>query len=428
MSQSEKPSQAPIEERLRAVFRESAQSLIEYVGSLDETHYERFNSFLDGIATNGVIAFWGTKKYEEDMKAAGSNAWNRPFGIEMDTLQPNIQLVLYPTTIYKPDEEQRQLAKEEGLKVREEGSQVMVYYLDESEKEIGNIYDFGANLLFISHMIGAALNTRYPLEAGEKSQEFLQEVRAGMSAVRDYVQALTDEQRIELSPRIAKIGLLDEAELEAEAKRRVLYHAEPMKIRGLIEPETSDDSKQTPEEAVKNGTLYLRLDERDLPQRVNDKGEKDVPSLPWVEYGKNRWNRSHQLFGRYEARTEKESLLVDFRLDSTHMPAKYGFFDTIEILLRTPEGISQHVILSQGIDSEKEQLLVYQMMGARIKEKTLEGVVFPIVIAGDFDFSDPETRRLLDVLAQDKGTKPDVGRVIADVLRLSAEERLQRIQ
>ena len=396
-------------EKLSAAFGESISLVIEHIGGvLGDSHTERFMDFFEGIGTNGIQTFWGTKRYDQDMEAAGNNSMNRPFGIEIDTLSPNVQTVLYPTTIYKPDDELRTIAKEEGYEIREGGTQVMVYFLDGFEEEAINIYDLGANLFFISHMAGAALNTRYPLTTGEKSQEFLQEVRAGLSVVRDYVQALNDEQRTKLSPRIAKIGLLDTEALEAEAKRRVLYHAEPMKMPGLYEPEREDMVQQTPEQAVQNGTPYLHLDERDLPQRVEKKGKKDMPSLPWVEYGKNRWNRSHQLFGRYEAKTGEEFLLVDFRLDSTHFPLMYGFFDTIEVIERTPDGIKQHVVLGQEVG---------ESLG-----------VFPIIVGGDFDFTQPDTRSNLNLLAQDRGTKREVARVLADVLKFSAEGRLQRVQ
>lgn len=198
-----------------------------------------------------------------------------------------------------------------------------------------------------------------------------------------------------------------------------------MKMPGLYELEKTDIPQETPEEAVKNGTLYLHLDERDLPQRVKDRETHDVLSLPWTEYGKNRWNRSHQLFGRYETFTDDGSLQVDFRLDSTHIPALYGFFDTIEITRATREGIQEHIIFGQEL-GEQADLNLLQFFGARLTPEQLQDSVVPIIIAGDFDFDNAQTRELLDKLATDKGTKPDVGRVVADVLRLSAKSRLQR--
>ena len=351
----------------------------------------------------------------------------RPFGIEMETLTPSTQVVLYPVMVYKPDGELREMAKEEGYEVREDGVQTMVYFLDEFEREAGNIHNVGANLLFVSHMIDAALNGRYPLEQGERSTEFAGEVRGALSDVREFIAALSPEQRASLSPHITRIALLDDEGLAREAQRRVLYNTEPIKMPGLYEPGQAEITQLTPEQAVQNGQLYLKLDERDFPRRPKGSGATGVPSKPWVEYGKNSWNRSHQLFGRYETPITEGALRVDFRLDSTHMPALYGFFDTIELSRITEEGIREHIIFGQEM-GEKVELAFLQAFGARLTPEQLQDSVIPIIVAGNFDFANEHTRGLLRKLAADKGVKPDVGRVIADVLRLSAEGRLQKVQ
>lgn len=423
---SEGPSQAPIEERLRTAFQQSAQPLAEHIHGLGQTHYDRFSVLFDGIATNGVQMFWGTKRYDQDMETAGRNATRRPFGIEMSTLSSNIQLILYPMTVYKPDEEQKQLAKEEGLEVREEGTQTMIYLLDGFETEAENIYNLAANLLFVSQVVGATLNNRYPLDQGERSQEFLGEVKAGLTGVKEYVSDLTSEQRDQLSAHIVRVGALDEDGLTTEAQKVTLYGAEPIKMPGLYESERADTPQETPEEAVNKGTLYLHLNERGLPQRTKDASTTDVPSLPWVEYGRNRWNRSHQLFGRYETPTADGSLRIDFRLDSTHMPAIYGFFDTIEITRVAEANIREHIIFGQEM-GENADLLFMQFFGAKLAPDQLQDSVIPIIIAGNYDFTHIETRELLGKLASDKGTKPDVGRVIADILRLSEQGKLKRL-
>ena len=286
-SQSERPSQSPIEERLRTVFAASVQPLADHLHGLGEPHYNRTGPLLEALQTKGSIFFWGTKRYDEDMKAAESNAMRKPFGIEIGTLSPGIQVVLYPMMVYKPGDADREMAKEKGYKLREEGTQTMVYFLDEFEKEAGDTHGLAANLLFVSHMVDAALKGRYPLEQGERSTEFAQEVKAGLSDAKEYIAALTSEQRANLSPRVGRIALLDEEGLAREAQRRVLYNAEPMK---LYEFEETDVSELTPEKAVQNGELYLKLDERDLPQRMERTKATDVPSLPWIEYGKNKWN------------------------------------------------------------------------------------------------------------------------------------------
>lgn len=425
-SRSEQPSQAPIEERLRSAFEQSVQPLANHIYALGETHFDRFSTLFDGIASNGMLMFWGTKRYDEDMERAGGNAMRRPFGIEMRTLSPSTQLVLYPTTVYKPDDGTSNLAKEEGLEPRTQGAQTMVYLLDEFEAEAGNTYDLAANLLFVSHMVGAALNNRYPLDQGERSPEFLEEVKAGLTEVKEYISDLPFEQRDQLSPHIVRVGVLDEDGLKREAQRIALYDAEAMKMPGLYDPEAASIIEQTPEEAVSNGTLYLHLDERGLPQRERGETTTDVPSLPWTEYGRNRWNRSHQLFGRYENPTTDGSLRVDFRLDSEHIPTIYGFLDTIEISKTTAAGIREHILFGQEM-GEKAHLLHAQFLGANFTLEELQDSVIPIIIAGDFDFTNRETRELLGKLAADQGTKLDVGRVIADVLRLSEQGELKRV-
>ena len=425
---SEEPSQTPIEERLKAAYQQTLGLLVDHINRLSQSQDENFAPLVEGIATNGVQMFWGTETYSKHMENASINATRRPFGIEMRTLSPGTQLVLYPRTIFKPDEDVRQLAIEEGLEVREEGPQTMIYFLDEFEAEAGNgnMYDLAANLIFVSHMVGAALNNRYPLNKGERSAEFLGEVKTGLITVQKYISDLSSEQRSQLSMHIVKVGSLDEDGLVSEAKRIVSYDTEPMKMPGLYESEGTDVHKQTPVEAVNNNTFYLHLEERGLPQRVRGETTTDVPSLPWVEYGKNRWNRSHQLFGRYESPIDEGFLRVDFRLDSTHMPALYGFFGTIEITREIGVSIREHILFGQEM-GDKAPLLYAQFFGAPLTPEQLQDSVVPIIIAGDFDFTNSETRELLGKLAEDKGAKPDVGRVVSDILRLSEQGKLKRL-
>ena len=69
------------------------------------------------------------------------------------------------------------------------------------------------------------------------------------------------------------------------------------------------------------------------------------------------------------------------------------------------------------------------MAGGEAAEKIIEEnqIVFPIIIAGYFDFSRPELRQLLESLAREKGTKPDVREPLVDTLRFSKEGRLTRL-
>lgn len=431
--QSEQIQPIPPDVRLRNAFYESARDATLH---LTDTHglevEHRLAPLIVGFVNYGVITRPTTKLYSQDIETAGRNAMKRPFGIELDTLSPNIQLVLYPQMIFKPTEEDIKAAKEEGLVMRTEEGQAMIYVLDGFEKETGDIENMAANLYFVGHMTNALLEGRYPLNIGEKSPQFKQELKQALNLVQEYAGKLPKDRKQKLSRKISRIVSLDDAKLDDEARRLALYHAEPMKMPGLYEFEETDIPKETPEEAVQNVTLYLHLDERDLPQVLRD-GVGQIPSLPWVEYGKNRWNRSHQLFGRYETSTDDGSLRVDYRLDSTHFPSKYGFFDTIEIIRDTEVGIGGHIILGQEVNSEMEPLAGAAMLSQPDRSlssiyEELPGLVYPIVLAGDFDFTQADAREFLGKLAADKRTKPDVGRVVADVLRLSAESRLQRFE
>lgn len=99
---------------------------------------------------------------------------------------------------------------------------------------------------------------------------------------------------------------------------------------------------------------------------------------------------------------------------------------TIEITRLAEATIREHIIFGQEM-GEKADLLFMQFFGAKLTQDQLQDSVVPIIIAGDYDFAQLETRELLGKLADDKGTKPDVGRVIADVLRLSEQGKLQRL-
>lgn len=300
----------------------------------------------------------------------------------------------------------------------------MLYVLDGFQAEKGQVENMAANLLFVGSMTDALLKDKYPLKTGERSPEFVQQVKEAFSLTKYYVDTLGEARRGNLSSRVARLASLDEAGLDQEARKFVLYQVEPLKAPGLYE--TSREDVQSPLEAVQAGNLYLQLPDRDLPPRVADRKTTDGPTSPWHEFGRNRWNRDNQLFGRYQLTDGNEALAVDFKLDSTHMPAKYGFFDTIEITRQTAESVRQHIILGQEINDESAGLLFFQAFGGRIDPEK-DDSVYPIVMAGDFDFKDPSIRQKLESLAHDKGVKPDVGRVLADVLKITSDGALQRV-
>lgn len=416
----------PQDIRLITAFCKTGQNAVIHLKEMHGEDDQRLAPFMDAIVDQGAIVLPTTDRYYKDMEMAGRNALQRLFGIELDTLSPNIQLILYPKMIYKPTKEELKEAKKEGYEMRTEGPQAMIYVLDGFENKAQDVENMAANLYFIGHMVRALLENKYPIETGERSPEFKAEVKQALALVREYNEKLLDTRRKKLSPIIARISKLDETELEEEAHKFTLYHVQPMKMPGLYESERIDAPSEKPKEAVRNKILYLHLDERDLPLRIKEEKTENVPSLPWKEYGKNRWNRSHQLFGRYEAPTIDGALRVDFRLDSTHMPALYGFFDTIEITKTRDSEIKEHIIFGQEMGG-KAELAFLQFFGANLTPEQLQDSVVPIIIAGKLDFSNSETQELLRKLAEDKGTKPDVGRVVADVLRLGKEGRLKRL-
>ncbi len=414
------------EVQLRKTFINSAKAVVHHLEELGPDHHDRLSSFIEGIASNGLVLLGSSERYDQDLEAATRNAMRRPFGIETNTLSPNVQLILYPRMIYPPTEEYARKEREAGYEIRTEGSQAMLYILDGFSGERSQVENIAANLLFTGHMTGALLEGRYPTEAGEKSPEFLQQVKEALGVTTSYVRALDEAGRGRLYPRIARLYSLEEEGLNHEAHNFVVYQVEPLKTQGLFEAPRKNLPIATPALAVEQGTLYLHVSERDLPLRKASGRTKDVPAAPWQEFGRNRWNREHQLHGRYQLTEGDQILLVDFRLDSTHMPAEYGYFDTLEIALVTPESIRQHIVLGQEIYSEKEELLFLQAFGGRLPPEK-DDIVFPIVVAGDFGFSEPTVREQLGLLANDKGVKPDVGRVLADVLKITSDGNLQKV-
>ncbi len=123
---SEQRTQVPIEEQLCAALREThlaAISQLEAVGK--DTIYE---NFLNAYATFGLMTFYGSKRHDEDMDRAGEHVTQVPFGIEMNTLTPGFDLVLYPEMIFIPKQEDIEEANKLGIgPLRTEGPQAMLY-------------------------------------------------------------------------------------------------------------------------------------------------------------------------------------------------------------------------------------------------------------------------------------------------------------
>ncbi len=396
-----------IEDRIAEAFVNMLEQSLNYFD--DDMHLEYFLKMASSMVKYDTALFYGTKTYEEHMKKAEQNAWRRPFGIEMHTFSQNMQLVLYPQTVFQLSPERQEENRQEGYEAHKEGPQAMLYIFDGFVKENKDMAAFGANATFIGYMTDALVNGSYPLETGERSPEFLEQVKGALNAVKNYANSLSADEKSKLPINILNLVEYNDAQLNQEAHNIVLYRTEPIKARGLYESDRDDITKETPQEAVQSNVLYLHLDARAMPKRAGGKGKKDVPSLPWTEYGTNRWNRDHHLYGRYELRKGTnglEALTVDYKLDSTHFPLNYGFFHTLEIAAAHEGMPSQHIILGQ----EAGELFIAS----------------PIIAAGDFDFSGEENRKYLTLLANDKGTKKEVANVLKDVLRLAEEEKLER--
>ncbi len=394
------------------------------------------NKFTDAVSSGGLFMFETEEVYDQHIEAAGRNAFQPPYGVEIDTLSPNVRLMLYPRTIFQPTDQIRESAEEEGVEVRTTGPQAMLYVLDRYTGEAVNTINQAANFIFIANMVDALLTGQYPAERDTASPEFAQQVEQGMRKVREYTSRLIPEQRARLSTFGNRIAEMEESGLSELTAKYVKYQTEHMKSQGLRDEgyfsmESGEPGEQE-RDAVAKGQEYLHVTDRNLP--VQPEGTEGVPSLPWREYGRNRWNRDYQLFGRYEALVDAGELLrVDFKLDSTHMPAKYGFFDTIEIARVDPEGeiTNDHVILGQEVNHEQEEVLFSEAFFGSDPEgafKQAQGIVFPVVIAGSFDFSRPEIREKLDLLINDKGTKREVSAVLADTMRLADNNIIPKLR
>lgn len=362
------------------------------------------NEYTEAMLRNQIVFCFGSELYERHMGQVGRDAMRRPFGIEMGTLSPHARLVLSYSMVFGADEQTVQLAEEEEVTIAEEGPQAILYFLDGSSKEKEPV-NFVANFsLFMPTMSLALINGAYPLEHGERSPEFQVRVERALDLVRRYVNELPEDLHGKISPSIAAIGMLDDEGLKRYATDYVRYQAEPMKMPGLLE--RSWFTREAPKEAIEQGTEDLHMSVRNLPLRSSELD--DTPTLPWKEYATNRYNRDRKLFGRYEHPDKERILRVDYALDTTHMPEKYGFYHELEITELAEGEIRKHIILGQEDGNPIDP-----------------NSVFPIIVAGEYDFQ--RQRETLQQLAKDPGTKPEIARVIADILALHEQGMLQTV-
>ena len=113
-----------------------------------------------------------------------------------------------------------------------------------------------------------------------------------------------------------------------------------------------------------------------------------------------------------------------------HFPGKYGFFNAIEITTVGPEGVDEHVILGQEIaaagsvtgEEEKLHLDENDEVGMPLGVE-----LFPVIVAGSFDFSNPRLRAQLEALVVDEATKREVKLPLRDALMLYDQGRLGNV-
>ncbi|HSX18899.1 MAG TPA: hypothetical protein VLE91_02060 [Candidatus Saccharimonadales bacterium] len=391
-----------------------------------------FQGFVNGIASSQFIVRGSDEEYEADQPP--TNAWVAPCGIEVPTFSRGLSVSLLnhrryddpnPLGDIREDEiaenltqaeAERKITREEleeyKSKTVREGPQALFHYHDAFLNESHNNPLFAANTFFAVHMAQGMADGKFSVAEGNPgTEEFKAHLIEGLKLVKRFISALDVLDYVKLNEQLRGIRQMDDATLAEYAEQILLIRVGVVKSPGIVDNWTIEKRKRQlgPREAIEAGKSYLNCDFRDLP--LNDETNANAPqpeSLAWIEYTTNNWNNNHQLFGRYEAEVgDKSTLQVDYMLDSTHFPAKYGFFSDIEITLKTEDETPKRILLGQEVGGPE--------------------LVFPIVVAGDLDFKDPDARSKLDILATDPKVKPDVGKVIADVLRISEAGQVERL-
>ncbi len=423
---SERRNLIPKEIEVHSAFVDRYKAVTANVRTLGSDYYPYLRPFTAAMNNNGLVVVPSTNRYDQDLKATAS--LQPPYGLELNTLSHNAKLVLSPKMTYEITQLDAARLTVKGIRPRMSGPQASLYLLDGFKDEEITAEAMTANIAFIGSMSEALLKGKYPLQKDHRSLEFEEQVVNAFKAVNKYLKGLTEGQKAKISPYIINIGELDEAEINNFVIKFIDYQVELTKEFGLIERDSllrrQEDPVETAQAAVVLGTEYLHCSDRNFPPIIAD---QDIPALPWREYGRNRWNRDHQLFGRYEVADAK--LKVDFRLDSTHFPAKYHFFDTVEMVQETEAG-RLHIIFGQEVDKNREveaELKAYKDPTHLDQLFHKAGFVFPIVLAGSFNNFE-QARPYLEILANDKGTKPDVSVVLGDFLDLSSQGKLWNLE
>lgn len=395
----------------------------------DKSLYDE--GFLNGVASSQFVIRASDKEYEIDQPPLHS--WVSACGIEVPTFSRGLSVSLLNHRRYDqnmtddiPEEDivedldqaeaedkiTREMVDDIKAKAVREGPQALFHYRDAFLNESENVPLVVVNTLFAAHMAKGMADGKFPVTKGNPgTEEFKAHLIEGLKLVKRFVSALDEDNFSKLNQQLRGFKQMEDTTLEKYAEQFLLTRVGVVKSPGMVDDWSMERRKRQlgPKEAIEAGRSYLNCDFRDLP--LNDETNPNAPqpeSMVWVEYTTNDWDNNHQLFGRYESEDESGATLqVDYMLDSTHFPAKYGFFSNIEIALKKPDEGTSRILFGQEVGGPE--------------------LVFPIVIAGDFDFQDEQVRSKLEALASDPNVKPDVGRVVADILRISAAGQLERI-
>ena len=375
------------------------------------------------------------------------SAWATAYGVDIPAFTEGMRVALvgpllhtksFTENVTAADLEEEGITSEELEEFRhntaKEGPQALAYFLDSFVEESQNLPTTAANYLFISYMAVGMAEGKFPVDKGYPGTPgFRSHLRKGFDLVKRYVCALNEDQFEQLTPELKRFRNMGYDDVGKYTEQFLLIRVGVCKGAGMLDDWTMEKRKKAPfpQQAFKQGKSYLNCDFRNLPQNSGQIEKAPPPSQPWREYTTNTQDNTYQLFGRYEALSLDGVLQVDYRLDSTLFPAKYGFFSAIEITDRRDGEIIQRVVLGQEVDKEIEER---QLNAALLSLKALgnvskvQGLVFPIIVAGEFDFSDLRIRPYLMILAGDKNVKPDIGNVLSDILKMYDKGELKKLE
>ncbi|MEX0616758.1 MAG: hypothetical protein WD231_03040 [Candidatus Woykebacteria bacterium] len=413
--------------------------------TLSEEEKEVFLSFADNFVQ--YAPYFSSQERDQFIEVIAMAG--KPYGILLPTFSPHIEVLLLPYRIdltgefTEEDREEfcRGCTDEEWEELKAElnrqSSQTIVFHDGRNAVRM-SATELTANYLFIASMSKASVEGKYPHDKGDISPEFKECLAEAFRLVAHYVQGLSREEVEKLPAYLRKVSLATDGGFGALtfyrfASEFAFYQCQT--ATAFLDDSWSDEVERTLNsvEALAQGETYLHCEERNLFLRAR-RDRNSIPNPPWVEYCSNRWSFKHKIYGRYEWRAEDRLLRVDYLLDSTHIPGRYGFFSKLEIVEETWVG-RQHIVLGQEFYRKHEMFLTFLAMGMVAKEdgspltpeekdEETKGVVIPVVSAGSFDFLEPVSRQLLQDLANDPAAKQDIARVIKDTLEFAADGTL----